>query len=232
MKRILAILLTLVLLLPAVAIGEKFSPSDIRDARAKALELFHDCAFGSGESARDNIIRWEGAIRIFAAGKPGKKDLQELDKFILELQLRVPGLPSVTRVTSEDGANLIIRYNKAKELPDLIPSYTKGSQACFTVTHSAAVISKGEIGLTTDKMSQKNRNHMMREMLVGALGLTKAHSRYTDSILYHNKKNQSLSTVTLSEADWLMLNYLYSPLVPTGSGWEAIHQTLKEHYGF
>ncbi len=67
----------------------------------------------------------------------------------------------------------------------------------------------------------------MMEELTGCLGLANDHNLYRDSILY-----QPWTTVqSLSEVDWIMLNYLYSPLVSPGDTWNTVERAIRERYG-
>ena len=89
------------------------------------------------------------------------------------------------------------------------------------------VITGAVIAIAVDKCDQRARNHLMREELVGGLGLTNDHDLYSDSIVY-----QPWTTVqTLSEVDWIMLNFLYSPWVSPGDSWSAVERALRGRYG-
>ena len=229
MKRLLCLALALALLPAAALAAGKFSYADAFDARRKALEVFHVCAFSSEyyDSGRDFIVRWEIPIRIWVSGSPSRTDLNQLDSFLTELALRVPGLPPISRVGRESDANIVIHYCKLREMPALIPSYTKGNWGYFSCHYDNYRLNSATIGVAVDKCDQRTRNHVMREELVGALGLCNDHDLYSDSILY-----QPWTTVqTLSEVDWIMLNYLYSPLVNPGDTWETVREAISASYG-
>ncbi len=230
MKRLLSVLLVFVLLLPSLALAaEKFSYSDAVDARRKALNAFRVCAFSAeyGDSGRDYLIRWDEPIRVYASGNPSRTDLRQLDDFLTELSLRVPMFPRISRVGSEGQANVVIHYCRYNEMPLLIPGYTSGNWGYFSYTYSGYNIDRIIIGIAVDKCDQQARNHLMREELVGGLGLCNDHDLYSDSILY-----QPWTTVqTLSEVDWLMLNMLYSPLVEPGDNWSTVERAFREFYG-
>ena len=230
MKRIAALLLVLVLMAPAVALGEKFKPKDITDARTRALAAFSTCAF-SPDHENPAVQRWEDEIRVFAAGSPGKKDLSELDAFILELQLRVPNLPAARRAQSEEEANLVIHYRKAKELQEQM-DLAANQHFTTRITRSRGVIVKAVIGIASNKLNQSQRNSAMRETLCMALGLMGWQTQYSDSILYRDKKGMSTAKKALSELDWLMLNFLYSPAISPAMTPDAAQTALRNHYGF
>ena len=230
MKRFLSLLLALALLLPAAALAsEQFGYTDAADARRQALEAFRVCAFSAEyhNNGRDSIVRWEEPIRVFAAGKPGATDLRRLDEFLTQLSLRVPGLPVISRVDAQSQANVVIHYCRLSEMPSLIPSYVSGNWGYFSFQSSGGRIISSTIGIAYDVCDQQARNHLMMEELTGCLGLANDHNLYRDSILY-----QPWTTVqSLSEVDWIMLNYLYSPLVSPGDTWNTVERAIRERYG-
>ena len=232
-KRLLAVLLALVMIL-AVTCGQaadrKFKPESAWEARRQALEVLQICGF-SGEyqdEGRDMLLRWRDPIRVYAADEPSKSDLKQLDAFLLELALRVPELPSITRVSSEAEANLVIHYCKLSEMKNRIPGYVENNWGMLTYSyHNNGEIFSASIAIARDKTSQTARNHLMREELVGALGLTNNHELYTDSIRY----GKWTTVQDLSEVDWLMLNMVYSPHVFAGWRWDQVSSALIAFYG-
>ena len=230
MKRLLALLVLLALLPAAVLCEETFAYTSARDARRKALAVFRVCAFTSeygGDTARGSLIRWDEPILVFAAGTPDDEDLAELDGFLTELSLRVPLMPRLLRVDSEDRANMVIHFCPLAEMKTRIPNYTSGNLGYFSYYTAENVINRAVIGIAVDMCGRTVRNHLMREEIVGALGLANDHNVYADSILY-----QSWTTVqTLSEVDWIMLNMLYCPLVHPGDDWEAADRAFRAFYG-
>ncbi len=229
MKRWLALMLILILLVPAGALGDKFAPESAEQAVKQALSLLETCAFTGeyGDEDREILIRWIEPIRIYASGSPSRNDLKQLDAFILELAYRVPELPMVTRVDKEEDANLVIHYCRLSEMETLVPGYVAGNWGMMSYSyHANGEIFKAVIGLARDKATQSGRNHLMREELVGVLGLAGHHEAFADSILYRD-----WTTVQrLSEVDWLMLNMLYSPHVFPGWNWTQVQQALLTHY--
>ncbi len=230
MKKGIALLLMLALLLPAAAIGTDFAASDISDARRKALDVFRLCAYSAeyGDGRRDFLVRWEKPVRICTAGNPTREDLQTLDRFILELGMRVPCLPPVTRTNSQSQADIVMHFCPLREMGARVPDYREGNWGYFTFRYSSYRINQATIAIATDVTNQLERNHLIQEELVGALGLANDHRVYADSILY-----QEWTTVQrLSEVDWLMLNFLYSPLVKPGDKWTTTERALRKFYGF
>ncbi len=229
-RRMLMLLLAVALLLPSAVRGEEFSADTITEARMKALEAFRVCAFSAeyNSSGRDFLVRWDKPIRICTSGNMTSRDSEELDSFIMDLGLRVPMLPPVTRVWNKNSADIVIYYCNLDEMAYYIPGYVEGNWGYFSFNYENWRIVKASIGIAVDVCTQQERNHLMKEELVGALGLANDHYLYSDSILY-----QEWTTVQdLSEVDWLMLNYLYSPLTKPADKWPAVQQAIRKFYGF
>ena len=216
--RILCLLCAFCLLFPASAPSASvsaFSASGEADAERRALALFCECAFHPefGSSPSSGLLtRWESEITVFAGGNPEKEDLAVLDAFLAELSARVPGLPPVRRVSLSRDAAVRVWYVPLRMLPSYIEGYVDGNWGFFHFDTSGSRIVSARIGIASDVTEQEERNHLMNEELVGALGLPGDHMRYSDSILY-----DAWTTVQeLSEVDWRMLNLLYSSAVSPG----------------
>lgn len=213
MKKLIALLL--ILLLPASACAEVFAPTGAAEALETALDLCRICAFTAEYGGVHRLCRWEEPIRICLSGTPTQADREALDAFILQLCCRVPTMPNVTVVDDPGQANLFIWYGPMDGMADHVTGYVPGNWGAFTCWQKGYRIVKAEIGIATGVTTQRDRNHLLLEELVGALGLTNDHSVFSDSILYQTWT----TTQALSEVDWLMLNMLYHPDVSPGWDW-------------
>lgn len=228
MRRFPALVLALALLLTAA--GGEAPPGGERDARLHALEVFRVCAFSSEylSGGRDFLVRWEDPFRVFAAGEPDRHDLRLLADFLGELRARVPGLPEISLAESEDGADIVLRFCPYGEMADAVPGYVPGNAGYFFFRYdSRGAITDAVIAVATDVGGRAVRNQVIREELVGALGLANDHTADRDSILYEGPSDAE----TLSELDWMMLEYLYSPAVRPGERWDAVERELRRQYG-
>lgn len=199
------------------------------EARLLALECMKICGFSSEYSSdqQNALVRWTDRIYVQAKGSPTWQDLEDLRKFLAELGMRVPEMPGIFMTDRDDQANVTIYYAPLSQLPDLIPGYVENNWGFFYVWWTNAYkLYKGTIGIATDVTTQQQRNHLMREELVGVLGLCNDHDLYEDSILY-----QPWTEVqTLSELDWLMLNMLYSPSVRPGMTYGQVYSVMENRY--
>ena len=222
-------ILLLVFLLPVWAGAEEFTAYDAKDARRKALEPFFVCAFSSeyGDPDRDYLIRWEDPVRVYVDGTPTNADLRAVDAFLMELSLRVPDLPPITRVYTRNEANMVMYYVPLWRMEYVVPDYVDGCWGMVHFDYEGFAITNAVIGVTTDTCGQEQRDGIMREEIVNGLGLCNDHEFYSDSIIYQHDKTK----YSLSDVDWIMLNYLYSPLLSPGDRWPEAERKLSEFYG-
>ena len=215
MKKLVALLLCLMTILSS-ALAADFSATDAQAAQTAALQLMKVCAFNAEFGGAHSLIRWTKPLRIYVGGEPTFTDLRELNSFLIDLAVHVPMLPNVSIVDSRSEANITLYYAPLKDMSQYVTNYVEGNWGIFTYWHSGAEMVKAEIAIATDVTTQKARTHLMKEELVGVLGLTNDHELYADSILYQ----PWTTTQELSDVDWLMLNMLYHPSVTPGMIWE------------
>lgn len=226
MKKLLSALLSLILALslaPA-AQAEVFAPKDAADALQTALDLCRTCAFAAEFGGAHPLLRWEEPIRIHISGSPTQADRDAVDAFLLQLACRVPTMPNVTVVDNRANANMFIWYGPLDELSQHVTNYPEGNWGAFTYWYRSYRMVKAEIGIASDVTEQRDRNHLVMEELVGALGLTNDHDVFSDSIVYQ----PWTTTQELSEVDWLMLNMIYHPDVSPGWDWSMFCLTTTE----
>ena len=217
--RCISALLALAFLLFAAPAGTSladrmFSYSDAQDARLQALDCLMTCGFSAEWNsegifnAATALSRWEGPIRICLTGSPSSDDRQQLNQFIMEIATHCPNVPNIHLVNSEQDADVTIYYGPLNTLAQHVNYYHEGNWGAFSYHYNSRhVIVSGKVGIATDKNNAASKRHLLREELIGVLGLTNDHSMYSDSILY-----QEWTTVgQLSDVDWLMLNMLYDP---------------------
>ncbi len=228
-KRIVCCMLVSFLLMSSALAAQNFSPVDALDARRQALDCLKISAFSAEyrDSTGGRLTRWESSIRLYVGGKPTRADLAELDDFLLELALRVPLLPNITRTNREAEADITIYYVPLSSMGSYAQNYVEGNWGFFTFYHDGAYQRyKGQIVIASDVTNQRQRNHLMKEELVGVLALGNDHELYADSIVY-----QPWTEVQdLSEVDWLMLNMIYSPYVSCGMTYDQARSALYSAY--
>ena len=224
--RLILLLLCLPLLFSS-APAEEFRPRSETDADRKALACFCLCAFHPEyEEEEIGLIRWEQEITVWAGGSPTREDLQTLDAFLAELQVRVPALPPIRRIR-QDTAAIRIWYVPQYMMRHYLDGYVEGNWGFFRMQYPDSRIVSARIGIASDCTEQEERNHLLLEELTGALGLPGDHLLYRDSILY----DPWTLVQSLSEVDWRMLNMLYSPSLSPGMPEGQARAILKAELG-
>lgn len=231
MNRIARVLVFLCLgAFAAAGLARDFSYGSSREARLKALELFDEVGltmeYRGRNAQQGRLIRWERPIRVFVAGSPTPADMRKMRTFLAELALRVPEMPSITLVEDESQGNLFVHFVPLKRLKDVLPGYVPGNWGMFFNSYRDFRIVRAVVGIASDVTSQMQRNHLVMEEIVGALGLLNDHSTYADSIVYQ----KWTEVQKLSEVDWAMLNILYSPRLSAGMRREDIRDVMLEHW--
>lgn len=227
MKKLLSLLLCLMLIagsMSSAIAAAKFAPSGVQDAQQKAMELMRIVAFNSEYGSGHNLVRWERPIRIYVGGIPTSQDRRTIDDFILELACHVPMMPNVTVVSRESEANITIWFGPLKQLRDHVTDYHEGNWGAFHYWYSSYRITRAEIGIASDVTSQKERNHLIMEELIGVFGLGNDQDDYSDSIVYQ----PWTTTQELSDVDWLMMNMLYHPDVTPGMSWSQFERVTRQ----
>lgn len=226
LKRILSLalvlLMTLALLPPQKALA--YSSRDL----STALEQFRDCAFSAeyGGNGRDYTVRWEKPIHVYMSGDYTDKDVAFFFRFVMELTQNVPGLPEIRLVNTLEDSNIQMYFAPLDSLHTYISSYTEGNWGYFTFWHSGSGITRAKIAISTDVTDQTQRNHLLMEEFVGVLGLANDHYLDKKSILY----GKWTETQKLTDADWLMLSFLYDQRFSAGLTWNEIAPSIEALY--
>lgn len=189
---------------------------------AQAKDYFYEIAFGSeyGESEA-TIKKWANDLKIKVNGQPTSHDLATLDKVIAELNSLIPG---VQLQRSNLGANVEIYFVPESEFIKYEPNYVPTNYGFFWVWwNSLSEIYKARILITTEKVTQKERSHLIREELTQCLGLMNDSRRYEDSIFYQDwSDTQEYATI-----DRDIIKILYRGDIETGMTKSQVEAVLS-----
>ncbi|MBQ9252585.1 MAG: DUF2927 domain-containing protein [Clostridia bacterium] len=225
----MALLLSLWLLFPlsSPALAKTWRPSSEADASQEALSIFSYCAFHPEYGDEDNfrLTRWAQEITLWLGGAPTPEDRAVVDEFIQQLQQNVPHLPPIHRVKIDTQANIRLWFIPLYSMGYYLTDYVEDNWGFFTYEHPQWRIVSARVGIASDITTQEERNHLILEELVGALGLPGDHEVYEDSILYQ----APTTTQALSDLDWRMLNLLYDPRVFPGMTEGQAREALREN---
>lgn len=229
-KRFLTSLMATVLLaalcLSALAqSAPAFAPANELERRRQAMYCFFDAAFGSEYGGSSGLVRWGSPIKMSLEGAYTRKDEAFAVDFLEKLrEAAIPGMPEISRVDMNDAPNIRVTYAPLDYLDDYVAGYVAGNWAFFSYHYEDYLMTQASIAIASDVTSQKARNHLFLEELLGALGLATDIYTYSDSIIYE----PWTEVQTLSDLDWLMLTYLYSPLLEPGMSAPQAHALLLD----
>lgn len=212
--RIFAFWLILACLIPGFASAQEYQVQDAASVRLDAMDLLDICAFSAEYNSDDRnyLIRWENPLQVYVGGDPSGADIEFMEQFFTQLQLRVPLFPGISFTSDKEASNVQFYFVPLDKMDDYITNYTEGNWGYVTYWWSNYRMSGIEIGIATDVTTQKERNHLIMEEFINGSGISNDHYVYSDSITY-----QEWTTVqSPSELDWAMLNLIYSDFAYAG----------------
>ena len=170
--------------------------------------------FGDSSSV---IGKWSGEVRISIFGNPTEEDLTTLDNVIDDINELTGG--RITLQVVSESSDITIWFVPLSEMNQYDENYVSGNWGFFwTWGNSSCEIYRANILISSDKPSQEERNHLIREELTQSLGLMNDSFTYPDSIFY-----QRWTTVQeYSEIDRKIIEMLYLKEVQAGSNKEQI----------
>lgn len=176
------LLLSLILMMTMLP-GQLASSQEARQYAKEEIDYFVEIAFDTEYGSKPRgIVKWTDDIRIKVYGSPTEADLDTLRQAIEELNRL---LRDVQLSIDEGDPKLRIYFVPQSEFRALIPEcqpYHCGF--CWAYWDINNTIIKGNILVSTTRVSQKKRSHLIREELTQSLGLLNDSDRYPDSIFY------------------------------------------------
>ncbi|MBR3927465.1 MAG: DUF2927 domain-containing protein [Clostridia bacterium] len=224
MKRIsflLSILIALHVLTPGAYAYTK-------DDKILALEQFRDCAFAAEycNNTRNYTVRWDKPIHVYLGGNYTDADISFFYSFISYLMDNISGIPEICITPAEYLADVRMYFSPLSDMGLYASNYREGNWGFFTFWNDGDQITNAEIAIAADVTTQEVRFHLIAEEFVGVLGLANDHYLNYDSILFADQNE----TYALTEADRLMLEFLYHPNIPAGLTWSEIEPLLLDMY--
>ncbi len=177
------------------------------------IDYFTEVALGSewGNSA-PLIRRWNTNLRIRVTGTRTAEDDATIRQVMQELNELLDG-SGVQLVRDDRNPNVEIFYAPESQFRQLEPNYVPGNLGFFWVRWNNSVINYARILITnTNRVTQRERSHLLREELTQVLGLMRDSNRYPNSIFY-----QGWTDVTeYAEIDRTLIRMLYHPQLRPG----------------
>jgi hypothetical protein len=203
-------------------------PADISNAISaepispEAIAYLLDVALGSEYGNAEPVIRkWQSEIRIQVRGNPTPDDEHTLNQVIQELS-NLTGLPFRL---DEANPNITFYFVPEAEFSSYEPKYVPVNMGFAWVGWSHDnVMQSARILITTEGITQIERNHLIREELTQVVsGCMKDSNRYPDSIFYQPWTH----TTTFSQLDQDVIRLMYQPEVTPGMNQEQLLDVLS-----
>ncbi|MBF2084952.1 DUF2927 domain-containing protein [Thermoleptolyngbya sp. C42_A2020_037] len=192
------------------------------------IDYFTEVALGSEWGNNAPLIRrWNTNLRIRVTGTRTAEDDATIRQVMQELNELLNG-SGVQLVRDDRNPNVEIIYAPESQFRQLEPNYVPGNLGFFWVRWNNSVINYARILITnTNRVTQRERSHLLREELTQVLGLMRDSNRYPNSIFY-----QGWTDVTeYAEIDRTLIRMLYHPQLRPGmtqSQAVAVLQTLVD----
>jgi hypothetical protein len=169
-----------------------------------ATEYFFEIAFGTEYGATLPLIhKWANDIRIKVNGIPTSEDLNTLNQVVTELNSLIN---SISLQIVDYNQNIDIHFTTMDQFSSIIPSYVHGNMGYFSVWwNEYGSIYYANILISSEKLSQQERSHLIREELTQSLGIMKDSNRYKDSIFFQGWTN----TINYIPIDRTIISLLY-----------------------
>ena len=196
-----------------------------------AKKYFLDIAFGpeyyvSGNKcleANPYLHKWVSDITIRVQGYPTNEDIETVSSVITQLNDLTQTI-DISLV--EKGGNIQLYFIPENQFVQILPSYIPTNWGFFWVLwDSKGNIYRSTILIDSSRISQRARNHLIKEEITQSLGLMKDSDEYINSIFYQKYTyTQSLSTL---DTDLVELLYNYDPGFISGTSLQEAKTILS-----
>lgn len=179
---------------------------DAYDVVSYYLEIGMSSEYSNGTPI-NYVRKWMVPIKAYIGGCPRECDLELIQRLFDALN-DVYGFPGIDFCDSLEEANMEINFLDPE---DYFPASFKAVGADITDGYSTIWFTDGrltdaEIGIRTD-LTDTNKNHVILEEIVQALGLQNDSYSYPDSLYYQGYNEPQWPT----DLDWLLVRFLYRP---------------------
>ena len=191
---------------PAATAGPAFT-------RQEALDYFAEIAFGSEYGDEEaTVAKWASPIKATVLGEPTEEDRKAVTRVMDGLNA-VEGFPGMNLLEAgREDRNMEIWFVPLDRMAAAVPGYVEGNWGFFTVNLDSDSIQSATVAIATDVTKQRERNHLIFEEIIQAMGLMQDAGRYHDSIFYGPWTTVQKPTVL----DWELVRMLYLPQIKEG----------------
>lgn len=192
---------------------------------SEEINYFLEIALGSEYGVGDFAVRkWTGDLKIEISGQPTPEDLQTVRKVIEELNALIA--PHIRLEIVPSNGNVLVYFIPESEFylyepPGIV--YFGGF--FWNWWDYAGEIYQGRVVIAADRITQRQRSHLIREELTQILGLMNDSVKYENSIFYQ----QYSEVQQYSALDRAVIKMLYNDdIFPGMADFEIRELLLKK----
>lgn len=188
------------------------------------IDYFMEIALGSEWGNSNQLIRkWNQNLRIKVTGTRTNEDIAALNTVIGEINGLING-SGVQLTLDDNNPNVEIIYASQTEFRRIEPNYAPGSSGFFRTFWDRGVINRARILITdSNRVSQRERSHVIREELTQIMGLVRDSWRYQDSIFYQGRSDVN----QYSADDRALIQLLYLTSIQPGMSQSQVASALQ-----
>ncbi|HEY9811755.1 MAG TPA: DUF2927 domain-containing protein [Halomicronema sp.] len=201
-----------------------FTPSpNFSFLSTKQIDYFLEVAMGSEFSQSNSVVRkWQGDIKVQVIGTPTPEDITTLVQVMNEVNFLAEG--NINLRFDNQNSHIKIYFVPEREFANYESNYQPVNYGFFwTYWNNNQVITKANILITTENVTQRERSHLIREELTQSLGLMRDSYRYDNSIFYQGWTDVN----EYSPIDKVLIQTLYRPQIKPGMSQEQVRQVLR-----
>lgn len=213
LKRVLLFCLATVLL----SCSDKDEMTGLTSHDLNVIEYFCEIALGVEFGGASEVTRkWNSEMRIFVGGDTTAALLDELNIIATEINTLATDGFRIHIVSDSLEMNYYLFLGAGSQYAKIYPSQAALVQAnwgLFNIFWNASnQIYSGSMYVDTERASDAEERHLLREELTQSLGLAKDSKRYPDSIF----QTDWTTTGTYADIDRDLIRLLYHPDMETG----------------
>jgi hypothetical protein len=188
---------------------------------AEETAYFEEISLGSEYTrSSERIVKWAGSMVIRVHGAPLDADLQTLEQVAGEIN-EILGFQKVRIGTT--GANVDLWFAPSSEFARLEPRYVAPNAGFVSVGwDSGGRINRGRVLISSTGLTQRQRDHLIREEVTQALGLLRDSYRYPESIFYQGWSE----TTEYAAIDRVLIRMLYRDEIQAGMTRPVVRSVL------